>query len=69
MEHFILVPASVYNKILITQSVTKQELPNYRPLQIPKYQVDSLKKEMNKNVFSEADTLVNKILSCPHIKL
>ena len=37
MEQFVLVPASVYNKSLITQSVTKQELPKYQPSQNPTY--------------------------------
>ena len=69
MEQFVLVPASVYNKSLITQSVTKQELPKYQPLQNPTYQVDSLKKEINKKLFSKADSLVDKILSCPRVKL
>ena len=45
MDQFVFVPASVYNKSLITQSVTKQELPTYQPSQNPTYQVDSLKKE------------------------
>ena len=48
MEQFVLVPASVYNKSLITQSVTKQELPKYPPSENLRYQVDSLKKEKNK---------------------
>ena len=69
MEQFVLVPTSVYNKNLITQSVTKQELPKYQPLQNPTYQIDSLKKEINKKLFAKADTLVDKILSCPRIKL
>ena len=69
MEQFVLVPASVYNKNLITQSVTKQELPKYQPSQNPTYQVDSLKKKLNKKLFSKADSLVDKILSCPRIKL
>ena len=69
MDQFFLVPASVYNKNLITQSVTKQELPKYQPSQNPTYQVDSLKKEINKKLFSKADSLVDKILSCPRIKL
>ena len=59
----------MYNKSLITQSVTKQELPKYQPLQNPTYQNDSLKKEINKKLFSKADYLVDKILSCPRIKL
>ena len=69
MEQFVFVPASVYNKSLVTQSVTKQELPKYQPLQNPTYQVDSLKKEINKKLLSKADSLVDKILSCPRIKL
>ena len=69
MEQFVLVPAPVYNKSLITQSVTKQELPKYQPSQNPTYQIDSLKKEINKKLFSNADSLVDKILSCPCIKL
>ena len=71
MEQFVLVPGSVYNKNLDTQSVTKQELPKYRPSQNPTYQIDSLKKEMNRKLFSKADVdfLVNKVLSCPRIKL
>ena len=69
MEQFVLVPASVYNKSLITRSVTKQELPKYQPLKNPTYQVDSLKKEINKKFFSKADSLVDKILSCPRVKL
>ena len=30
MDQFVLVPASLYNKILKTQTVTKQELPKYQ---------------------------------------
>ena len=69
MDQFVLVPASVYNKSLINQSVTKQELPKYQLSQNPTYQIDSLKKEINKKLFSKADSLVDKILSCPRIKL
>ena len=69
MEQFVLVPASVYNKSLIAQSVTKQELPKYQLPRNPTYQVDSLKKEINEKLFSKADASVDKILSCPRIKL
>ena len=62
MVQFVLVPASVYNKCLTTQSFTKQELPGYQPSQNPTYQIDSIKKELNKNLFSTADSLVDKIL-------
>ena len=69
LEHFLLVPASVYNKSLINQSVTKHELPKYQPSKNPSYQNDSLRKEINEIVFSKAETLVDKILSCPRIQL
>ena len=69
MDQFVLVPASVYNKSLITQSVTKQELPKYQPSQNPTYQIDSLEKEINKKFFSKADSSVGKNLSRPRIKL
>ena len=59
----------MYNKSLITQSVTKQELPKYQPSQNPTYQIDSLKKERNKKIFSKAEPLVDKFMSCPRIKL
>ena len=35
----------------------------------PTYHVDSYKKEINKKLTSKADSLVDKILSCPRIKL
>ena len=69
MDQFVLGPASVYNKSLITQSVTKHELPKYQPSQNPTYQIDSIKKEIKKNLFSKADSLVDNLLSCPRIKL
>ena len=69
MEQFVLVPASVYSKSLVTQSFTEQELPKYQPSQNPTYQFDSLKKEINKKLFSKAYSLADKILSCPRIKL
>ena len=69
MDQFVLVPASVYNKNLITQSVKKQEFPKYQPSQNPTYHFDSLNKEINKKLLSKADSLVDKILYCPRIKL
>ena len=67
MEQFVLVPASVYNKS--AQSVTKQELPKYKPEQPPTYQIDSIKGDINKKLFGKADPLIDKILSCSRIKL
>ena len=69
MEQSVLVPASVYNKRLITHSVTKQELLKYQPSKNPTYQGNSLKKKTNKKLFSKADSLKEKILFCPRIKL
>ena len=68
MEQFVLVLASVYNKSLITQSITKQELPQYQHSQNLTYQFDSLKREIKKRNFSKPDCLVEKLLSCPRIK-
>ena len=68
MEQFVLVPASVYNKSVTTQSVPRQELPQYRAEQPPTYQIDSLKRDINKKLFGKADTLIDKILSCSRIK-
>ena len=69
MEQFVFVIDTVYNKRLITRSVTKKELPISETSQNPTYQINSLEKEMNKNLFSKADSLVGKILFCPRIKL
>ena len=69
MEQFVLVPASVYNKSVTTQSFTKQELPKYKAEQPPTYRIDSLKRDVHKKHFGKADSLIDKILSCSRIKL
>ena len=69
MERFVPVPASVYNKSVTTECVTKQELSNYKAEQSPTYQIDSLKRDNNKKLFGKADSLIDKILSCSRIKL
>ena len=69
MEQFVIALASVYSKNLIIQSVTKQEHPKYQPSQNPTHQIDSLRKEINRKLFSKADSLVDKFLSCPRTKL
>ena len=69
MEQFVLVPAFVYNKSVTTQSVSKQEFPKYKAEQPPTYQIDSLKRDINKKLFGKADALIDKILSCSRIKL
>ena len=69
MDQFVLVPASVYNKSLMTQSVTKQELPKYQPSQNPTYQIDSLKKEINKKNIFQSRLFSRQNMSCPRIKL
>ena len=67
MEQFVLVPASVYNKSVTAQSVTKQELPNYKAEQPPTYQIDPL--NLKKKLFGKANPIIDKILSCSRIKL
>ena len=69
MEKFFLVPFSVYNKSVTTQSVTKQELPKYKTEQPFTYQIDFLKRDINKKLFGKADTLIDKILSYSRIKV
>ena len=69
MEQFVLVPASVYNKSVTMQTVTKQELPKYKADQPPTYQIGSLKKDINKKLFGKAESLIEKILSCSRITL
>ena len=69
MEQFFLVSDSVYNKSVNTQTVTKQKLPKYKAEHPPTYQIDSLKRDINKKLFGKADSLIDKILSCPRIKI
>ena len=69
MEQFVLVPVSVYNKTVTTQSVTKQDLPKYKAEQPPTYQIDFLKRDINNKIFGKADSLIDKILSRSGIKL
>ena len=69
MEQFVLVPVSVYNKCLITQSVTKQEFPKYHSSQNPFHKIHSLRKEKNKKLFFKANSLKDKKLCCPRIQL
>ena len=67
IEQFFLVFASVYNKRLNAQSLTKQELPKCQLFQKPTYQIDSLKKKFIEKLYSKADFLVDKFLSCSRI--
>ena len=65
-------PSSADNnnkKSLNTQEVTQQELPKYKVERNTTYHIGSRKKELNKKLFAKADSLVDKILSCPRIKL
>ena len=69
MEQFVLIPASVYNESVTKQSATKQELPTYEAEQPATYQIDSLKRDINKKLFGKADTLRDKTLTCSRVKL
>ena len=53
MEQFVLVAASVHNKSVTTQSVTKQELRKYKAEQPPTYQIDSLKRKLTGNCLAK----------------
>ena len=41
----------------------------YKAEQPPTYQIDSLKRDINRKLFGKTDTLIDKILSCSRIKL
>ena len=69
MEQFVLVPASVYNKSVTTQILTKRELSKYKAEQPLTYQIDSLKRDISNKLFGKAYTLIDKILTCSRIKL
>ena len=69
MEHFVFAPAFVYDNSLITQSIKKQELPQYQPVQMPTYQIDWLKEQIKKKLFAKVDSIVDKTLFCPRIML
>ena len=70
MEQFVPVPISVYNSNIKKPTVvTKKELPSYQNEEKPTYQIESVKKDINKNLFAKADFLVDKVLSSPRIKL
>ena len=69
IEQIVLDRASVYNKGLNTLSVTKQEFPKYQALPNPRYQTESLKREINKNLFANADSLVNRNVFCSRIRI
>ena len=59
----------MFNKSVTTQTVIKQELPKYKAEQVPRYQIDSLKRNINRKLYGKADSLVDKISSCSRIKL
>ena len=69
MEHFVLVPASKFKSKIKTTVVTKPKLSNYHVEKSPKYNVESLKKEINQKFSAKADALINKLLSSPRMKL
>ena len=69
MEQLVLVTPSVCNKSVTTQSVAKQDFSKQKAEQLPTYQIDSLKRDINKELFGKADTLIDKILSRSRIKL
>ena len=70
MEQFVLVPASLPNKLNTTKSATlKVDLPEYQHRQTPTSQVDSLPKDINKKLFAKANSLVDKLLAPPRIEL
>ena len=69
MEQFVLVAISVYNSNIKKPTVVRnRELPTYQSEEKPMYQIESVKNDINKNLFAKADSHVVKILSSPRIK-
>ena len=66
----LLVSDPVNNsKKLDSHSVTKQEVSKYPAGQNPTYEIDSLEKESDKNLFAKTGSSVDKKFSCPRIKI
>ena len=69
IEEFVLVPISVYNSNIKKPTVvTKKELPTYQGEEKPTYQIESVKKDINRNLVAKVDSLVDKVSSPPRIK-
>ena len=70
MEQFVLAPFSVNNSSMKKQTVVpKKELPIYQSEEKPTYQIESVKKDMKKDLFAEVDSLYERSLTSPRIKL
>ena len=70
MKQFVLVPISVYNSNIKKPTVvTKEKLPTYQSEEKPTSRIESVKKDINKNLFVLPDSLVDKILSSARIRL
>ena len=69
MEQIVPVPISVYNSNKKPTVVTKKELTTYQSEEKPTYQIESVKNEINKNLFAKVDSLVDKVLSSTRRKL
>ena len=70
MEQFAPVPLSVYNSNTNNpNTVTKQELPKFKPDQNPTYQKITVKKENIHHLIASAIPLPDKILESPRILL
>ena len=66
MEQFVLVPASVYDKSVTMQSFTKPEVPKYKAEQPPTYQIDSLKRDINKKLWQNRRPNRQDFILFPH---
>ena len=60
MEQFVYVTASIYMSKIKT-TVAWQQLPTYQFEKIPEYQVHSLTKDINQELFAAAESLVDKL--------
>ena len=66
MEQFVLVPVSIYKCFMKTTVVTKTKLSTYQLEKLSEYQKDSLKKNINHELFAKVDSLVDKFIITSH---
>ena len=64
----MLVPISVYNSNIKNQPLSQRRTYPFIRANKPTYQIESVKKDINKNLSAKADSFVDKVLSLPRKK-
>ena len=69
MDQFVLVLASEYSKSLSPSQLQIIKFQSSKLYKIPRTKLIHISKDINKLLFAEPDSLVDKILSCPRVRL